>query len=156
MLASHYAGGHTSKVDVTKRHATIHRGYPSATLVQQSSAHCSLKWMHGNSTSPKRGKQHDRNKYQGIPGCSPKLSAGPVAHTTSKSRHGPDSSTALIDSPDNLPVSETLAVFLGLTGFDWLSQGQADLLGSLVISLIVGVAIHFLRRPLKKIFGNRH
>jgi hypothetical protein len=61
----------------------------------------------------------------------------------------------LIDNPDNLPASETLAVFLGLTGFDWLSEGQADLLSSLVIALIVGLAIHFLRRPLRKLFRNR-
>lgn len=30
--------------------------------------------------------------------------------------------------PDDLPVSESLAVFLGVTGFQWLTEGRAGLL----------------------------
>jgi hypothetical protein len=56
----------------------------------------------------------------------------------------------------NLPSSETLAVFLGVSGFDWLINGKADLIVSLAIALTVGVAIYFFRRRTEKPEKTRH
>lgn len=46
----------------------------------------------------------------------------------------------------NLPVSETLAVFLGLTGYDWLTEGNAEPLTAMLTASIAGIAIFVLRR----------
>lgn len=48
--------------------------------------------------------------------------------------------------PDDLPVSESLAVFFGVAGFQWLTAGRAGLIDSLLPALIVGAAIFFARR----------
>lgn len=48
--------------------------------------------------------------------------------------------------PDDLPVSESLAVFFGIAGFQWLSTGRAGLIDSLLPALLVGAAIFIARR----------
>jgi len=48
--------------------------------------------------------------------------------------------------PDDLPISESLAVFLGVAGFQWLTAGRAGLIDSLLPALIVGAAIFAARR----------
>jgi hypothetical protein len=41
----------------------------------------------------------------------------------------------------HLPVSETLGVFVGVTGFDWLTEGQAEPIKALVASVIAGALL---------------
>lgn len=53
---------------------------------------------------------------------------------------------------DNLPVSESVAVFVGVTGFDWLAEGQAEPLKAVVAAVAAGAAIMLARHCLK----NRH
>ncbi len=48
--------------------------------------------------------------------------------------------------PDDLPVSESLAVFLGVAGFQWLTAGRAGLVESLLPALLVGIIIFAVRR----------
>ena len=48
--------------------------------------------------------------------------------------------------PDDLPVSESLAVFLGVTGFQWLTEGRAGLLLPLSLAAASGIAILAIRR----------
>lgn len=52
---------------------------------------------------------------------------------------------------NHLPVSETLGVFVGVTGFDWLTEGQAEPLKALTASIIVGVILTAARH----LFANR-
>lgn len=52
----------------------------------------------------------------------------------------------------HLPVSETLGVFVGVAGFDWLTEGQAEPLKALSASLIVGAILVAARYLLT----NRH
>ncbi len=42
---------------------------------------------------------------------------------------------------DNLPINETLGVFVGVSGFDWLADGQAEPLKAVVIAVVAGAAI---------------
>ncbi|PKO87628.1 MAG: hypothetical protein CVU18_10025 [Betaproteobacteria bacterium HGW-Betaproteobacteria-12] len=42
---------------------------------------------------------------------------------------------------DNLPVSESLGVFVGVAGFDWLADGQAEPIKAVVVAIAAGVAI---------------
>lgn len=53
---------------------------------------------------------------------------------------------------DNLPVSESLGVFVGVAGFDWLTEGQAEPLKAAVAAIAVGAVILATRRWLR----NRH
>ncbi|MDD2883508.1 MAG: hypothetical protein PHT48_00525 [Dechloromonas sp.] len=46
---------------------------------------------------------------------------------------------------DKLPVNETLGVFFGVAGFDWLTDGQADPLAALLAALAAGAVILTLR-----------
>jgi predicted transporter len=48
--------------------------------------------------------------------------------------------------PDDLPISESLAVFFGVAGFQWLSAGRAELIDSLLPALIVGATLFIARR----------
>jgi len=41
----------------------------------------------------------------------------------------------------HLPVSETLGVFVGVAGFDWLTEGQAEPLKALAASVIAGAIL---------------
>ena len=47
---------------------------------------------------------------------------------------------------DHLPINESLGVFVGVAGFDWLAEGQAEPLKALLAALCAGVAIILLRQ----------
>jgi len=51
---------------------------------------------------------------------------------------------------DNLPISESLGVFISITGFDWLSEGQAEPLKAAVTAVAAGALIVVARQFLKK------
>ena len=51
---------------------------------------------------------------------------------------------------DNLPISESLSVFVGVAGFDWLTEGQAEPLKALLSALVVGGVILAVRRLARK------
>lgn len=46
---------------------------------------------------------------------------------------------------DALPVSESIGVFVGVSGFDWLTDGQADAAQAAIIAAGVGAAIFVVR-----------
>jgi hypothetical protein len=50
---------------------------------------------------------------------------------------------------DNLPISESLGVFVGVAGLDWLADGQAEPMNALLAAVATGVAIVAARRWLK-------
>ena len=50
---------------------------------------------------------------------------------------------------DNLPINETLGVFVGVAGMDWLADGQAEPLKALIAAVASGVAIVAVRHWLK-------
>jgi hypothetical protein len=47
---------------------------------------------------------------------------------------------------DNLPISESLGVFVGVAGMDWLADGQAEPLKALLAAVAVGATIIAARR----------
>jgi hypothetical protein len=51
---------------------------------------------------------------------------------------------------DNLPISESLGVFIGITGFDWLSEGQAEPLKAGITAVAAGLVIAIARLWLRK------
>ena len=51
---------------------------------------------------------------------------------------------------DNLPINETLGVFVGVAGMDWLADGQAEPLKALIAAVASGVAIVAVRQWLKR------
>lgn len=51
---------------------------------------------------------------------------------------------------DNLPISESLGVFVGVAGFDWLAEGHAEPLKAIAAALFAGVAIVLIRQHLKR------
>ncbi|NTV72058.1 MAG: hypothetical protein HGA71_18200 [Azonexaceae bacterium] len=51
---------------------------------------------------------------------------------------------------DNLPISESIGVFVGITGFDWLSEGQAEPLKAAVTAVAAGALIAIARHWLNK------
>lgn len=51
---------------------------------------------------------------------------------------------------DNLPISESLGVFIGITGFDWLAEGQAEPLKAAVTAVAAGAVIAIARHWLNK------
>ena len=50
---------------------------------------------------------------------------------------------------DNLPVSESLGVFVGIAGYDWLAEGQAEPLKAAIAAVAVGGIIAIVRALLK-------
>ncbi len=46
---------------------------------------------------------------------------------------------------DRLPLSEMLATFVGVAGFDWLTEGHAEPLKALIAALMVGIAVASIR-----------
>lgn len=50
---------------------------------------------------------------------------------------------------DNLPISESLGVFVGVAGFDWLADGQAEPLKATVAAVAAGAVILVARHWLK-------
>lgn len=51
---------------------------------------------------------------------------------------------------DNLPISESLGVFVGVAGLDWLTDGQAEPLNALFAAVAAGAAIVATRHWLKR------
>ncbi|MGB2905131.1 MAG: hypothetical protein WBJ68_12430 [Candidatus Dechloromonas phosphoritropha] len=51
---------------------------------------------------------------------------------------------------DNLPISESLGVFVGVAGLDWLADGRAELINAFLAAVAVGVAIVIGRHLLKR------
>jgi hypothetical protein len=47
---------------------------------------------------------------------------------------------------DRLPVNESLGVFLGVAGFDWLADGQADPVDALLAAIVAGGIIFAVRQ----------
>ena len=50
---------------------------------------------------------------------------------------------------DNLPVSESFGVFVGVAGFDWLADGQAEPLKAGAAAIAAGAIILATRHWLK-------
>ena len=51
---------------------------------------------------------------------------------------------------DKLPLSESLGVFIGITGFDWLTEGRAEPLKAVAASIVVGLLIELGRHWMKR------
>lgn len=51
---------------------------------------------------------------------------------------------------DNLPISESLGVFIGVAGFDWLAEGQAEPLKAIAAAVAAGAVIVATRHWLKR------
>ena len=51
---------------------------------------------------------------------------------------------------DHVPVHETLGVFVGLSGYDWLSEGRTDALHAAMVSLAAGAIISVVRYQRRK------
>ncbi|MDR1995837.1 hypothetical protein [Azonexus sp.] len=51
---------------------------------------------------------------------------------------------------DNLPVSESIGVFIGVAGFDWLTDGHAEPLKALLAGILAGAVIMAAREWRKK------
>jgi hypothetical protein len=51
---------------------------------------------------------------------------------------------------DNLPISESIGVFIGITGFDWLSEGQAEPLKAAIAAVAAGALIAVARLWIRK------
>ena len=50
---------------------------------------------------------------------------------------------------DNLPINESLGVFVGVAGMDWLAYGHAEPLNALLAAVAAGAAIVITRRWLR-------
>lgn len=44
-----------------------------------------------------------------------------------------------------LPISETIGVFVGVAGIDWLADGHAEPLKALGLAIAAGTAIYIMR-----------
>ena len=51
---------------------------------------------------------------------------------------------------DNLPINESLGVFVGGAGLDWLADGRAEPVNALLAAVAVGAAIAIGRHLLKR------
>ena len=51
---------------------------------------------------------------------------------------------------DNLPINESRGVFIGVAGFDWLAEGQAEPLKASAAAVATGAVIVATRHWLKK------
>lgn len=49
-----------------------------------------------------------------------------------------------------LPINETIGVFLGVTGVDWLADGYAEPLKAIGLALVAGTAIFIARGWMRK------
>jgi len=50
---------------------------------------------------------------------------------------------------DNFPVSESIGVFVGVAGFDWLADGQAEPIKAVVAAVAAGAVLMAARHWLK-------
>ena len=51
---------------------------------------------------------------------------------------------------DNLPINESLGVFVGVAGLDWLADGHAEPIKAVAVAIIAGLAILIARRWIKQ------
>lgn len=51
---------------------------------------------------------------------------------------------------DNLPINESLGVFISVAGLDWLADGYAEPFKAVVAAVAAGGVIYATRRWLKK------
>jgi hypothetical protein len=51
---------------------------------------------------------------------------------------------------DNLPISESLGVFVGVAGLDWLADGHAEPMKAVAAAIAVGAVILVARRWIKQ------
>ena len=47
---------------------------------------------------------------------------------------------------DNFPLSESVGVFVGVAGFDWLADGNAEILRALAAGILAGIILFAVRR----------
>ena len=47
---------------------------------------------------------------------------------------------------DHFPLAESLGVFVGVSGFEWLAEGQAELMNALLAAAVGGGIISAARR----------
>ncbi len=47
---------------------------------------------------------------------------------------------------NQFPFSETIGVFLGISGFDWLSEGYPEPIKAIAIAAASGLALFFLKQ----------
>ena len=50
---------------------------------------------------------------------------------------------------DNLPLSETFGVFVGVAGLDWLADGRAEPVNAALVALAAGAVLLAARHWLK-------
>lgn len=50
------------------------------------------------------------------------------------------------DTPGNFPLAESIGIFLGISGVDWLARGYAEPLKAAAIALACGSAGYAWRR----------
>jgi hypothetical protein len=50
---------------------------------------------------------------------------------------------------DHLPINESLGVFVGVAGFDWLADGHAELANAALVALAAGAIILTVRFLIK-------
>lgn len=51
---------------------------------------------------------------------------------------------------DNFPINESLGVFVGVTGVDWLADGQAEPFTAIIISICFGLVVLAIRKWIKR------
>ena len=51
---------------------------------------------------------------------------------------------------ESFPFSESLGVFFGVSGFEWLADGQAEPLKAVVIALAAGGILKIARQSFKR------
>lgn len=51
---------------------------------------------------------------------------------------------------DNLPISESLGVFVGVAGMDWLADGHAEPMKAVLAAVATGIVIVAARLWLKR------
>lgn len=50
----------------------------------------------------------------------------------------------------NLPISETVGVFVGVAGIDWLADGYAEPAKAVIVAVAAGAVIYCARAWLKR------
>jgi hypothetical protein len=61
---------------------------------------------------------------------------------------------SLMAFADNLPVSESFGVFVGVAGFDWLTDGHAEPLKAVAAAIVAGAIILAGRHWFKSRYKN--
>lgn len=124
--------------------------YVLATLPKQTAGAPPLR-MHfiDKGKAPGEEKKSERDIPQRIFGSSPAILVRDAVGQVSDHRHV-SMPGMLIMAAHDLPISETIGIFLGVTGVDWLADGYAEPLKAFAFSLVAGTAIFFAREWMKK------